>query len=73
MLGKDSSPKLKISPIQKKNAVASGHEFINVFEEESKRLGPFDYLAQGTLYPDVIESADTNVDPPNWGKGSSEN
>jgi GMP synthase (glutamine-hydrolysing) len=40
-----------------------GHEFIKVFEEESKRLGPFDYLAQGTLYPDVIESADTNVDP----------
>jgi GMP synthase (glutamine-hydrolysing) len=40
-----------------------GHEFIQVFEAESKRLGPFDYLAQGTLYPDVIESADTNVDP----------
>jgi GMP synthase (glutamine-hydrolysing) len=40
-----------------------GHEFIRVFEAESKRLGPFDYLAQGTLYPDVIESADTNVDP----------
>jgi GMP synthase (glutamine-hydrolysing) len=40
-----------------------GHEFIRVFEGESKRLGPFDYLAQGTLYPDVIESADTNVDP----------
>jgi GMP synthase (glutamine-hydrolysing) len=40
-----------------------GHEFISVFEEESQRLGPFDYLAQGTLYPDVIESADTNVDP----------
>ncbi len=40
-----------------------GHEFINVFQEESNRLGPFDYLAQGTLYPDVIESADTNVDP----------
>ena len=40
-----------------------GREFIRVFEEESKRLGPFDYLAQGTLYPDVIESADTNVDP----------
>lgn len=40
-----------------------GHEFIKVFEEESRRLGPFDYLAQGTLYPDVIESADTNVDP----------
>jgi len=40
-----------------------GHEFISVFEETSKRLGQFDYLAQGTLYPDVIESADTNVEP----------
>ena len=40
-----------------------GHEFIHVFEEESQKLGPFDYLAQGTLYPDVIESANTNVDP----------
>lgn len=39
-----------------------GHEFIKVFEEESDRLGPFDYLAQGTLYPDVIESADNNID-----------
>ena len=42
-----------------------GHEFISVFEETSKELGHFDYLAQGTLYPDVIESADTNVDPKN--------
>ena len=40
-----------------------GYEFIQVFEEESAKYGPFDYLAQGTLYPDVIESADTNVDP----------
>ena len=40
-----------------------GREFIRVFEEESNRLGPFQYLAQGTLYPDVIESAGTNLDP----------
>ncbi|NJK34517.1 MAG: glutamine-hydrolyzing GMP synthase [Oscillatoriales cyanobacterium SM2_2_1] len=40
-----------------------GYEFIKVFEAESQRLGPFDFLAQGTLYPDVIESADTNFDP----------
>ncbi|KAB8332051.1 glutamine-hydrolyzing GMP synthase [Scytonema tolypothrichoides VB-61278] len=40
-----------------------GREFITAFEETSRRLGPFDYLAQGTLYPDVIESANTNVDP----------
>jgi len=51
-----------VSDPEKKRKII-GHEFIRVFEEESKRLGPFDYLAQGTLYPDVIESADTNVDP----------
>lgn len=36
-----------------------GEEFIRVFDEESKRLGEFRCLAQGTLYPDVIESAGT--------------
>ncbi len=50
-----------VDPEKKRKII--GHEFIKVFEEESTRLGPFDYLAQGTLYPDVIESADTNVDP----------
>jgi len=33
-----------------------GEEFIRVFEEESRKLGRMDYLAQGTIYPDVIES-----------------
>ena len=33
-----------------------GNEFIYCFDEESKKLGKFDYLAQGTLYTDVIES-----------------
>jgi len=34
-----------------------GDEFIRVFEEESAKLGRIDFLTQGTLYPDVIESA----------------
>ena len=34
-----------------------GNEFVAVFEEESKKAGPVEFLAQGTLYPDVIESA----------------
>ena len=33
-----------------------GEEFIRVFEEEAKKIGTVDYLAQGTIYPDVVES-----------------
>jgi GMP synthase (glutamine-hydrolysing) len=41
-------------PEQKRKII--GATFIDVFEEEANRLGRFDFLAQGTLYPDVIES-----------------
>ena len=41
-------------PEQKRKHI--GAEFIAVFEEEARRLGRIDFLAQGTLYPDVIES-----------------
>ena len=33
-----------------------GEEFIRVFEEEAKKMGHVDYLCQGTIYPDVVES-----------------
>ncbi len=33
-----------------------GEEFIKVFEEEAKKIGAVDYLVQGTIYPDVVES-----------------
>ena len=33
-----------------------GEEFIRVFEEESRKVGKVDYLVQGTIYPDVVES-----------------
>lgn len=36
-----------------------GREFVKVFIDESKKIGSFDFLAQGTLYPDVIESVST--------------
>ncbi len=44
-----------IDPEQKRKRI--GEEFIRVFEDEAQKIGKVDYLAQGTLYPDVIESA----------------
>lgn len=41
-------------PEQKRKII--GAEFINVFEEEAKKIGAVDFLAQGTIYPDVVES-----------------
>jgi len=41
-------------PEQKRKII--GEEFIRVFEDEAKKLGKVDFLVQGTIYPDVIES-----------------
>jgi len=43
-----------VDPEEKRKII--GHEFISVFEKKAKELGEARYLAQGTLYPDVIES-----------------
>lgn len=51
-----------VSDPEKKRKII-GAEFINVFEAEAKRIGNARYLAQGTLYPDVIESVSAKGGP----------
>ena len=50
-----------VEPEAKRKAI--GRVFIEVFEEEQARLGGADFLAQGTLYPDVIESVSAHGGP----------
>ncbi len=45
------------NPEQKRKII--GREFVKVFRDEARKIGKFDFLAQGTLYPDVIESVST--------------
>lgn len=52
--------KLKGVRDPEKKRVIIGKEFIKVFEEEAKKLKDVDFLVQGTLYPDVIESGSTS-------------
>ncbi len=44
-----------VSEPEKKRKII-GEEFIRVFEEEAKKIGTVDFLAQGTIYPDIVES-----------------
>ncbi|MBM3512565.1 MAG: glutamine-hydrolyzing GMP synthase, partial [Alphaproteobacteria bacterium] len=51
----------QIDPEKKRKII--GATFIDVFEEEAKKIGGADFLAQGTLYPDVIESVSFHGGP----------
>lgn len=48
--------KLKGETDPEKKRKIIGEEFIRVFEEEAKKIGKVDFLVQGTIYPDIIES-----------------
>ena len=46
----------KLKGVTEPESKIIGEEFIRVFEEESNKLGKMDFLVQGTIYPDVVES-----------------
>nr|NQU91807.1 glutamine-hydrolyzing GMP synthase [Bacteroidota bacterium] len=48
----------KVDPEEKRRAI--GHSFIEVFDDEAKKINNVAWLAQGTIYPDVIESISVN-------------
>jgi GMP synthase (glutamine-hydrolysing) len=50
-----------VDPEQKRKII--GKEFVKIFEEQAAKLNKVDFLAQGTLYPDVIESSTTTAGP----------
>ncbi len=58
-----SSAASRASPIPEQKRKIIGGTFIDVFDEEAKKLGGADFLAQGTLYPDVIESVSPTGGP----------
>ena len=51
-----TSASWQASPEPERKRKIIGEEFIRVFEEEAKKIGHVDFLAQGTIYPDVVES-----------------
>ena len=56
-------------PEQKRKII--GEEFIRVFEQEAKKIGAVDFLVQGTIYPDVIESGKDSCPPSSTSRRSS--